>query len=176
MGSPLLSAVCLSDDQDQNPERREHRPLSKAIPSDSPSASGADPSGRKTRSRTDCVPTRGAKGWSAAGSCPSAWSRDTPQTGTPYRRYLPRNQARGLGGSPAPGRCGACLFIPRTLVFRDGCPSTYERCESRRNSLPRTGNPCLFKTTWHGDKGVLPVGDFVHCRGLPRKAATFSSR
>ncbi len=47
-------------------------------------ASGADPSILKTRSRTDCGPTRGTKGWSAAGSSPLSLSRDTPQIGTPY--------------------------------------------------------------------------------------------
>jgi len=51
---------------------------------------------------------------------------------------MPRYQARGLRRSPASYRRGACLLIPRTLVFRDGYPSTFRRCESRRNSLPRT--------------------------------------
>ena len=36
---------------------------------------------------------------------------------------MPRYQARGLGRSPALNRRGACLLIPRTLVFRDGYPA-----------------------------------------------------
>ena len=95
----------------------------------------------------------------AAGSCAFVLLCGAPQTGTPYRRYWPRNQSRGSWRSPASRRRGACLLIPRTLVFRDGYPSTSRRCESRRISLPRTGNPCLFHPRSRGDKGALPVGD-----------------
>ena len=106
-------------------------------------ASGADPSTRKTRSRTDCEATRGPVRVVAAGFCPSALLSGAPQTRAPYERAMPRYQARGSWKSPAPRRRGACFLIPRTLVFRDGYPSTSRRCESRRNSLPRTGNPRL---------------------------------
>ena len=102
-------------------------------------ASGADPSILKTRSRTDCVPTRGSVSVVAAGSSPLLLSCGAPQTGTPYERVMPRNQARGVRRSPASYRRGACLFIPRTLVFRDGYPSASRRCESRRTSLLADG-------------------------------------
>jgi len=80
---------------------------------------------------------------------------------------MPRYQARELGRSPAPGRCGTCLFIPRTLIFRGGYPSPSRRCESRRNSLPRTARHdlciheelrslCLFRTTSHQVRACYP--------------------
>ena len=86
-------------------------------------ASGADPSILKTRSRTDCGPTRGTKGWSAAGSSPLSLSRDTPQIGTPYQWAIPRNQARGLRRSPAPLWRGACLLVPTRSSFVTGTPA-----------------------------------------------------
>ena len=102
-------------------------------------ASGADPSRRKDSLTLDCVTTRGPVSVVAAGSCPFVSPCGAPQTRAPYRYYVPRNQSRGLWRSPAPSWRGACLPVPTRSSFRDGYPSPYERCESRRNSLLADG-------------------------------------
>ena len=100
------------------------------------SASGADPSSRKDSLTLDCETTRGSRRVVAAGSCPLVLSCDAPQTRAPYEGAMPRNHSRGPWRSPAPFWRGACLLVPTRSSFRDGFPSPFKRCESRRNSPP----------------------------------------
>ena len=61
----------MTDTKDRNyPKRHRHRPLPKAIPSDSLGASGADPSRQKDSLTLDCETTRGPVRVVAAGFRP----------------------------------------------------------------------------------------------------------
>jgi len=82
---PFLLMIGVSQfEKQRKPQTTRPRSAYEGYPFRNACASGADPSIRKTRSRTDCVPTRGPKLWSAAGSCPLIPLWVLPQTGTPY--------------------------------------------------------------------------------------------
>ena len=83
----LISKTCPPPRQDY-PKAQNRRPLPKAIPSDSLSASGADPSRRKDSLTLDCETTRGPVRVVAAGSCPFVMLSGAPQTKAPYRKLF----------------------------------------------------------------------------------------
>ena len=123
------------------------RPLSKAIPSDSLGASSADPFIRKTRSRTDCGPTRGHVSVVAAGSCPLALLCGAPQTRAPYRKLFASESVAWIMEKPAPFWCEACLLVPTRSSFVTGTPAPLS-----------DANP--EGTAFRGRQGDIPVVGF----------------
>jgi len=116
-----------------------HPSVWRTIPSDSPGASGADPSRRNTRSRSIASPPAAPYVWwprvpALSFRCVVLRKQERPTISS-----LHRNQSRGSRRSPAPGRCGACLLVPTRSSSIDGYPSPFKAMRIEKEQPSRTG-------------------------------------